>query len=77
MVFMKSSKISFDFGDVPEIVEGLRMLSAKERTTQKAIVIKALKAYFADKVESELLLGAATKTFAEWDNKEDSVYDTL
>lgn len=74
---MKSSKVSFDFSDAPEIVEGLRMLSAKERTTQKGIVIKALRAYFADKVESDLLLRSAAKSFAEWDNKEDSIYDTL
>ncbi len=73
---MKSKKVSFDFSDVPEIDEGLRIVSVNEGTTQKAIVIKALRAYFADKVESDLLLRLGGSSFVEWDNKEDGIYDS-
>lgn len=74
---MKAKKVSFDFSDIPDLIERLRMVAAQEGTTQKAIVISALEAFFADKFESDILLRAANQTFAEWDNKEDSVYDTL
>lgn len=74
---MKSSKLSFDFSDVSELVEMLRIEAVKEKTTQKALVVKALRAYFADKFESKMLLSAAEKTFHEWGSEEDKVYDTL
>jgi len=66
---MKTVKMSFDFTDQPD--------AARKGRTQKAIVVDALKAYFADQLESTLLLRAAELTFAEWDNQEDQVYDTL
>ncbi|MGH7965549.1 MAG: heme-binding protein [Candidatus Binatia bacterium] len=59
---MKSVKLSFDFSDKPQLVEMLRVQAARERTTQKAIVIDALEAYFAPKVESTFLLKAAVLT---------------
>ena len=77
MVIMKSKKISLDFSDIPELIDQLRLVAAREGTSQKAGVVKALEAFFADKFESDILLRAANQTFAEWDNKEDSVYDTL
>ena len=74
---MKSVKLSFDFSDRPQLVENLRLQAAREGTTQKAIVIDALEAYFAHKLESALLLKAAESTFQEWDNQDDQVYDSL
>jgi hypothetical protein len=74
---MKSVKLSFDFSDQPQLVEKLRLQAAREGTTQKAIVIDALEAYFAHKLESALLLKAAEHTFQEWDNEDDQVYDSL
>ena len=74
---MKTVKMSFDFTDQPELAEMLRLYSASKGRTQKAILVDALKAYFADRLESNLLLRAADLTFAEWDNEEDRVYDTL
>jgi len=74
---MKSVKLSFDFSDRPQLVEKLRLHAAREGTTQKAIVIDALEAYFAHKLESALLLKAAERTFQEWDNEDDPVYDSL
>ena len=74
---MKSVKLSFDFSDRPQLVENLRLQAVREGTTQKAIVIDALEAYFAHKLESALLLKAAERTFQEWDNEDDQVYDSL
>jgi hypothetical protein len=37
----------------------------------------SLQAYFAQRQEELALLTAAEKRFAEWDNEEDRVYDTL
>ena len=53
------------------------MMAAKKRTTQKAIVIDALTAYFSQKQENLALLIAADKAFVEWDNEDDRVYDAL
>ena len=74
---MKSLKLSFDFSDHAELVESLRLLAAQEKTSQKAIVIEALQAFFGDKLESDLILRAASQSFSEWENEEDRVYDTL
>lgn len=74
---MKSNKLSFDFSDEPQLVELLRVEAAKTNKTQKAILIESLKAYFSDKLENTLLYRAADKTFEEWNNESDSVYDTL
>jgi hypothetical protein len=70
-------KVTFDFGDHPRLLDVLKMMAARQRTTQKAIVIDALTAYFSQKQENLALLLAADKTFAEWDNEDDQVHDTL
>jgi hypothetical protein len=70
-------QVTFDFRDHPQLLDVLRMLAARENTTQKAIVVDALTAYFSQKREALALLLAADKAFAEWDNEEDGVYDTL
>lgn len=74
---MKTLKMSFDFSDQPALVEMLRLFAARKGTTQKSILADALKAYFADQLESGLLLKAADIVFREWDNDEDRVYDSL
>ena len=74
---MKTVKMSFDFTDQPEVAEMLRLYAARKGRTQKAVLVDALKAYFADQLESSLLLRAADFTFAEWENEEDRVYDTF
>jgi hypothetical protein len=70
-------QVTFDFRDHPRLLEVLKILAAKERTTQKAIVVDALTAYLSQKQENLAMLLAADKSFAEWDNEEDQVYDTL
>lgn len=74
---MKSIKLSFDFSDAPQLAEKLRLHATRTSTTQKAIVIEALETYFAHQQESAFLLKTAERTFQEWDNEDDQVYDTL
>ncbi len=70
-------QVTFDFRDQPQLLDMLRLLAAKRRTTQKAVLTDALNAYFSQRQEEIALLTAAEKSFAEWDNEEDRVYDTL
>ncbi len=77
MFLMKPVRVSFDFSDYPKLVEMLRLQALQDKTSQKAILVQALEAYFSHKQESNFILKAAEKAFEEWDNGEDSVYDTL
>jgi len=54
-----------------------RHQAAKRRTTQKSVLTDALTAYLSQRQEEMALLTAADKSFGEWDNEEDRVYDTL
>ena len=74
---MKSKKITFDFSDMGDLIELLRIESARQGTTQKALVVAALKAYFSNGHENKLILQAAEQSFTEWHSKEDEVYDKL
>jgi hypothetical protein len=74
---MKTLKLSFDFSDNPKLVELLRMNAAKTGKTQKAILVDALNYYLSNQQEEEFILSAANKSFDEWSNPEDEVYDTL
>jgi hypothetical protein len=70
-------QVTFDFGDHPRLLDVLKMMAERERTTQNAIVIDALTAYFSQKQDDLALLMAADKTFGERDNEDDQVYDAL
>jgi hypothetical protein len=70
-------QVTFDFRDHPRLLEVLKIHAVKERTTQKAIVVEALTAYLSQKQENLALLLAADKSFADWDNEDDQIYDTL
>jgi len=70
-------QLTFDFRDEPQLLDTLRLLAAKRNSTQKAILAEALRAYFAQRQEELALVMAADKSFAEWDNEEDRVYDAL
>jgi hypothetical protein len=74
---MKTKKVSFDFSDEPKVLDLLRIRSVQKGMTQKAIVIEALSRYFAQDQEDEFLKAAASNTFAEWNNPEDEIYDSL
>ena len=74
---MKAAKLSIDLSDRPQLAELLRTYAAQTGRTQKAVLVEALTGYFADRQETRLLLAAADRAFAEWDNPDDAVYDTL
>lgn len=74
---MKTLKLSFDLTDQPQLVEALRLEAARSSTSQKAILVSALEAYFSNRLENSFLASAAHRSFTEWDNSEDSIYDTL
>jgi hypothetical protein len=71
---MARHQVTFDFRDQPQLLDMLRLLAAKRRT---AVLTDALTAYFSQRQEEIALLTAADKSFAELDNEEDRVYDTL
>jgi|GEM_PF-1322763 len=73
----KSYKLNIDFSDEPKLIELLRLQAAKHGLTQKSVLIEALSRYFSDKQEEEFVIYAANRSFVEWNNPEDDVYDTL
>ncbi len=70
-------QLTLDLRDQPRLLDMLRILAAMQKTTQKAIVVEALTAYFSQRQETLALWQAAARTFAEWENEEDRVYDAL
>lgn len=74
---MQSAKLSIDFSDDPKLMGLLRLVAARSGRSQKQVVTDALNAYFAHSAEAELLTSAANHTFAEWDNADDEVYNSL
>jgi hypothetical protein len=70
-------QVTFDFRDHPRLLDVLKNMAARQKKTQKAIVVEALTSYFSQKQENLALLLAAEKTFGEWDNEDDQVYETL
>lgn len=73
----KAIKLTFDLSDKPELVDLLKAYSLRQRQTQKDVVIQALEAYFADKLEGRMLLKAAEQSFAEWNSPEDEIYNDI
>ena len=51
---------------------------ANERdTTIKDVMVRALEAYFADRLETKALAKLAESSFDEWDDPRDAEYDHL
>lgn len=73
---MTTNKLSFDFSDSPELVEMLRLEAIRTNSSLNVVLVKALESYFANKLETSLLTKAADQVFKEWDNEEDSIYDS-
>lgn len=74
---MKSQKLTLDLTDHPQLLKMLKLHAARVGITQKAVVVEALQTYFAANQESLFLMSAANKTFEEWDNPLDKVYDSI
>jgi acetolactate synthase regulatory subunit len=69
--------VTFNFRDQPELLDKLRLLARKRKTSLKAILAEALTAYLSQRRGEMTLLVAAEESFAEWENQDDRVYDTL
>lgn len=74
---MKKYKLSFDITDNPKLLDLLRVYSATSGKSQKAILIEALTCYFDRAQENDFLVSAANKSFSEWINPEDEIYDSF
>lgn len=61
----------------PQIFKLLRLESAEEGKAIREIVVQALEYYLSHRRENRAILALAEKSFAEWDNPQDSVYDNL
>ncbi|MBI3534686.1 MAG: hypothetical protein HY072_04285 [Deltaproteobacteria bacterium] len=74
---IKAARVSVDFSDRPDVIELLRVQAAHTGKSQKSIILEALEAYFLHHLENKLLLKAAEKTFTEWNNPDDEIYNKL
>jgi hypothetical protein len=71
-----STRISTDLGD-PRLVRLLKAEANERDTSVKEVLIRALEAYFADRLESKALAKLAEASFTEWEDPRDSEYDRL
>ncbi len=58
----------------------MRLLKAEANdrdTTVKEVLIRALEAYFADRLETKALAKIAESSFSEWNDPRDAEYDAL
>ena len=71
-----STRLTVDLGD-PKLVRLVRMEAARESTSIREVVVRALEAYLSGRRENQALAKLASATFEEWDNPEDAAYDRL
>lgn len=70
------TRISTDLGD-PRLMRLLKAEAAERETSVKEVLIRALEAYFAERLESTALAKLAESSFAEWNDPRDAEYDRL
>jgi hypothetical protein len=70
------TRISTDLGDA-RLMRLLRAEANERDTTIKDVMVRALEAYFADRLESKALAKLAESSFGEWDDPRDAQYDSL
>ncbi len=70
------SRISTDLGD-PRFLKLLKAEANETDSTVKDVLIRALEAYFADRLETKALARLAEASFSEWDDPRDADYDRL
>ena len=71
-----SARLSADLGD-PRLLRLLKAEANERDTTVKEVLIRALEAYFADRLESKAWARIAEASFTEWDDPRDTEYDSL
>ncbi|MEW6268618.1 MAG: hypothetical protein AB1689_04895 [Thermodesulfobacteriota bacterium] len=70
------TRISTDLGD-PRLVRLLKAEAQERDTSVKDVLVRALEAYFADRLETKALARLADATFEEWNDPRDADYDRL
>mgnify|MGYP000478991140 CR=1 FL=1 len=70
------TRISTDLGD-PRFLKLLKSEANETDSTVKDVLIRALEAYFADRLETKALARLAEASFSEWDDPRDADYDRL
>jgi len=76
MLKQPNTRITIDLGQ-PQLITFLKIESAQTGQPVKEIVALALQNYFAEKLENKALAKLSEKAFAEWNNTEDAIYDSL
>ncbi len=71
-----TTRISTDLGD-PRLMRLLKAEANDRDTTVKDVLIRALEAYFADRLETKALAKIAESSFSEWNDPRDAEYDAL
>jgi hypothetical protein len=71
-----SSRLSTDLGD-PKLLKLLKQEANDTDQTIKDVLVLALEAYFANRLETRALTKASESVFNEWNDPRDSAYDDL
>lgn len=69
-------RISTDIGN-PRLIRLLKLEAQETGRSMKEVFVRALEAYFADRLETKALLKASEQAFEEWNDPRDSDYDKL
>ena len=73
---MSNARLSTDLGD-PRLLKLLKQEAASTDQSIKEILVQALEAYFAHRLETKALAKASESSFDEWNDPRDAEYDQL
>lgn len=73
---MSKTRLSTDLKN-PLLMKLLKLEAQEKDSTVTEVLVTALEAYFAHKIENRTLLAAAENAFSEWNDARDSDYDKL
>lgn len=76
MLLHMNTRITLDLGE-PRLMTLLKITAVQSGKTLREVMVEALESYFSHQRENQALLASADKTFAEWDNPQDSEYDKI
>lgn len=75
-MYKVKSRLSTDLGN-PNLMRLLKWEAQETSSTVKAVLVKALEAYFSHRLETKALLKASEGVFSEWNDPRDADYDKL
>ncbi len=73
---MSNSRLSTDLGD-PRLLKLLKQEAALTDQSIKDVLVKAIEAYFANRLENKALAKASESLFEEWSDPRDAEYDNI